>query len=55
MKFDKNANSKHCIIEYDFVFPNFRVSLFGDNRGLRFSCVNFGWRTFLFYRKKERK
>ena len=22
--------------------------MFGDSRSLRFSCVDFGWRTFLF-------
>ena len=29
-------------------------ALFGDNRGCVFECGNFGCRTFLFYRKKER-
>ena len=32
------------------VYP-FCVSLFGDNRGLRFSCADFGWRIFYFGRK----
>ena len=35
--------------EYDLdCYPHFCLSLFGDNRGLRFMCADFGWRTFLF-------
>ena len=41
-EFDKNANSV-----YGRVYL-FYIVLFGDKRSLRFLCVNFGWRTFLF-------
>ena len=35
--------------EYDLdCYPHFCLSLFGDNRGLRFMCADFGWRTFYF-------
>ena len=28
--------------------PVLHINLFGDSRSLRFSCVDFGWRTFYF-------
>ena len=55
-EFDKNANSV-----YGRVYL-FYIVLFGDKRSLRFLCVNFGWRTFLFcgdercsFKKGERR
>ena len=44
-EFCKTANSTDSVRW--FVIPIYLV-LFGDNRSLRFRCVNFGWRTFLF-------
>ena len=42
-EFDKNANSI-----YVGVIKPFCINLCSNNRGLRFLCVGFGWRTFLF-------
>ena len=44
IEFVKNADSIKSL--WLGLLSPFCLSLFGDNRSLRFMCVDFGWRTF---------
>ena len=48
--FAKTASSNYKWCE---VIPYFCYGLFRDNRGLRFRCVDFGWRTFFILGEKK--